>query len=71
MAFQTVVEHAKAMERLYETERALADRLAEACEMLMRIIGPKEDPAWADDDQLDAAYDAEDASTTAWRAARK
>ena len=32
------------------------DMLAKACQMLMRIIGSKDDPAWADDDQIDAAY---------------
>lgn len=34
------------------------DQLAEACRMLMDIIGPKDLPAWADDDQIDAAYNA-------------
>lgn len=34
------------------------DMLADAVELLMAIIGPKDNPAWSDDDQLDHAYDA-------------
>jgi len=41
------------------------DRLAEALRMLMDIIGPKDLPAWADDDQIDAAYDAGELSLAA------
>ena len=35
---------------------AAAPELLEALLAMMEIIGPPEDPAWADDDQLDAAW---------------
>jgi hypothetical protein len=34
------------------------DMLAEACRLLMKIIGPLESPAWATDDEIDYAYNA-------------
>jgi hypothetical protein len=36
---------------------AAAPDLLEALRAMMKIIGPPEDPAWADDDQLDAAWE--------------
>jgi hypothetical protein len=32
------------------------DRLAEACRLLMAIVGPLEEKTWATDDQIDRAY---------------
>jgi hypothetical protein len=45
--------------------RAQRDRLASATKLLMAIIGPKEAPAWADDNQIEAAWQAGDAAIAA------
>ena len=41
------------------------DRLAEACRLLMKIIGPLENPEWATDEEIDRAYDAGEAALEA------
>jgi len=34
------------------------DKLASAVRLLMDVIGPADDPTWADDDQVEAAWQA-------------
>jgi hypothetical protein len=41
------------------------DRLANACRLLMKIIGPLENPVWATDEEIDRAYDAGEAALEA------
>jgi len=38
--------------------REQRDKLASAVRLLMDVIGPADDPAWADDDQVEAAWQA-------------
>ena len=55
-------------------ERALADRLAEACRMLMVVIGEptaEEKDCWATVDEINAAWNSGNAALTAWKEARK
>lgn len=58
------IDIANRIAKLPQLERELAevqeqrDRLAEACRLLMKIIGPKETIVWATDKEIDYAYNA-------------
>jgi hypothetical protein len=53
-----MAEHSRKMERERDEAREQRDRLAEACRMLMDIIGPPGDETWADTNQIERAWHA-------------
>jgi hypothetical protein len=53
----TLLRLGETQERMIDAERQ-RDRLAEACRLLMAIVGPLEKNTWATDNQIDQAYNA-------------
>jgi predicted RNase H-like nuclease (RuvC/YqgF family) len=53
---ETLNQTAMRLSRELAEARKQRDMLAEACRLLMKIIGPLENPAWATDDEIDYAY---------------
>ncbi len=70
LEIKIVIERLKGQRHLYDNGMiyegeidvksiiAQRDRLAEACRLLMAIVGPLEKNTWATDNQIDRAYNA-------------
>ena len=50
--------------------KARGNKLAEALEAMMRVVGPIGKVTWADDDQINDAFGISEKSLEAWRATR-